>query len=489
MSISIPSSPSLAGSLLARIKNDELTIYSATKRKRDKGREQLKNNETVCCETAYDQLSVSPRKKLRYINNKQELETEEIQNHIDEKIHRFVLTLIQVRNQPFHFSIGKTHAQGKSAGKIRFKDDNTNKVYCETLQAVHSSAIPVLYAQDRDAYENWQSETGPEPEKFIFIAKSSSDHHQNATRNLPIQFNVVDRILEGGTKNAKLRIKALKIINECAKGNISLENGLGKFLSKYKKIIQEKIDLLETTPNPSTKVLEQTRICKIFLTCVINHERADYKEYVDKVLNLPQIQDCNEEEREVVCELKCGLIQRQNGVQSFLSHNILSPLKGQALGTKRKRSPHNFKAAMMQYILKKSASLKAKRVLLQQFNVSEEQLKASGDCAKAYEFLKKKNSDVSEFIRIAEQKYDHLQKLKNAYRVDLIQFFMKKVGLNQDEVFGLYNYKDVTTLEEIKMMLSGTTTLTYKHLQIFAEILSMDIAFFEIEEYEKESVV
>lgn len=461
----------ILNNLLSKIDGDYKNeiIYPVIQKKRTSlGRVKLRVNETFFCSTSFDEVAradASPRKKTRYVQHKEKFTNKEIKEHIDIKIRLFADTLSKVRNTPFHYSIGRTHAQGVSAGKIKIRDGA--KTYTETLQAVHSSALPVLFAQNREEYERWQQGLiQEEPAKYIYIAKSSYDFNQNSTRNLPALINLVDRILEGGAKNEKLRLKMIEIINQTAKGNHTIEEGVQLFLKEYQMILEEKVAELSVIDKAQAKVKEKA--CRVFLKYVKRQAEEINNDYISTLLDLPSLASLENEEKNKAIDLKCGMAVKTNGIESAISHEM-SPLKRQALG-RRKRSPHNFNAGMMRYIFENIQTFEAKRALLRQFNVSLEQLVATGDCENAYNFIKNKKIDISKFEDNVKARWEELQTLKNSYRIDLIEFFLAKRGIEIDD-----------SLQE---KLSGKKHLTFLELKTFADLIDLDIKFFGIEDHE-----
>lgn len=292
---------------------------------------------------------------------------EKIEDHIDKRIALFFQQLIVTHNVPFHFEIGDTQHQAPPTPTLKKKDKGEEiKV---PFNSAHSATIPCLYAYHKNEWDKWQRDpaNNAKPVPFVYLKGSDTYNNHNATMGLIKLVNTADIALDGTSQTEdKLRTKSLDIIARSAKGEITPQKGLRKFLNKAKQVLDDQI--------ASAKVKEEHKtILRIYLNRVKNAiEQSSEASFFDELLSI-KIDNESEETsrlRKLVYRRRFSIIRESQETQSVIAKKI-HEVSASIIGINRK--PANFDMVMKKKVLS-LCSEKGRRQLSRFFGVSLDQI-------------------------------------------------------------------------------------------------------------------
>lgn len=160
-------------------------------------------------------------------------QSEWIETHVERRVQLFFLQLIACYKTPFVFSATRAEDEIGGGCTVQMHNPELKTRVIHKTQAAHSSTLPCLYAQSR--------EEAAAP-KFVYLKHSHLYNQHNATVELPIYVNQADTYID---ETKGLRKEALEIINKAARGEVSPQEGIKKFMLAFTRVLSVSIDSLK----------------------------------------------------------------------------------------------------------------------------------------------------------------------------------------------------------------------------------------------------
>ena len=336
------------------------------------------------------------------------LKGEWVETHVERRIQLFFLKLIVCYQTPFIFSATKAEDQIGGGCTVALKSAEGSVKH--KTQAAHSSTFPCLYAQSL--------EKGAK--KFVYLKHSHLYNQSNATVELPIYVNQTDTFID---ESQGLREEALKIINRAARGKISPQKGIQKFVSTLAKVITK---AQEKLPKADLRQL----VLKMYLNVALEMQENLSKEDPDIFDYLLGINVQNDTKasrlRDVVFAKRFKLIQKTQSIETEIARKVLD---AQNKMLKKRHKSLKSLDPRLRYVLLESASSANRRCLEKLFCTSLEQLQA--DFKKIGESLREGEKKAAEKkARITSFRDQHQEEVEILNR-DLRNLFM---DMNREEL-------------------------------------------------------
>lgn len=165
--------------------------------------------------------------------------TDVIQHHVATRVSLFFQQAIVCYKTPFHYEVADTEGQIGSAKTLKIKTKNDPEIKIG-FQAAHYSTIPGLKACPIDVYEK-AIDNDEEVEYSPFLDGSYMEMLDNSTNGLPTFVNQIDTLIDGNSLSEDaLRLDAIKLINEAARGRIDPCQATRKFLGCFLRQLENR---------------------------------------------------------------------------------------------------------------------------------------------------------------------------------------------------------------------------------------------------------
>lgn len=278
-----------------------------------------------------------------------------IKEHVARRVDNFLLQLAGgCFGSKLHFEVGKTQNQGESVAHLHVDYNGVLTKVC-VRNAAHSSTFPNLIAYDGAAWDLYTSGNGEKPEGVDFLKDSDNYRGMNSTMAMPISVNQADIEIDGTRHNSSFSIEALKLINESAKGLITLETAISEFLESLENMINKKIDLRVKNPGVNKALL----IYREAMVDIIDAYNSNPESWIFTQLNLMiDAESLTDNLKGSILRLRSEAIQRNMRGQSEIMNKV-NTLSNKIL-TKFSTAPANYKQAFKALVIENMSTPEGK---------------------------------------------------------------------------------------------------------------------------------
>lgn len=422
-------------------------------------------------------IATTPTKIRAFVNDPVVSCSEEIREHILQKIQLLMVTFAVTWNTGREFFIGHTDAQGPSTPPLILRLDG--KLFAFAMNAVHGSCVPVLYYLEAE---------NEKPILGIYLKNSDYYFNQNSTVPLPAFINKADILFEGKENEGKLRDIVLHIINQLSKSapqkdkeaGITLEKSLKTFLEKYEAVADDIIESLkEGSEEDSENKLKVIQIFKEHIHFYYEKLIGD-SVFIDRILGVPYV---NSSLREAVYWRRCKEMQDEYMEQSKLAKEV-SPLKRKAKGNKP-NLPGSEGALKLKIM--ESANEEQKLLLRERFNMSQTQLEEfRPEMQKALEAIDKKikPKQLETAAECHQSYFKEKLKFKQSRQVGIFKDVLSEHCMGPEKFLELYNSKNEEeesplTITNIKASIRGEQPLDPRIIRFLCDFFKIPQKLFD----------
>lgn len=317
------------------------------------------------------------------------LSREALGDHIEERIHAFLMQIIDCYDTDKYFTVGKTQDQTKSTSAIHFKLEKGVPLPLHAdlkmeLASAHHGTLPCIFAYPRNEWEAWKANNNPKspgkPGASVYLNKSDTYYLNNACTGLAKVINQADIDLDGnpteetvefGVKKKesqkKLREFTVELLNQAARKEITPVQGLELFMAKLTTLV-DKIK----QENPEGEKHQIFSAWQEDLQALNMKYEGNYKLFIAQLLgiHIPAQDRDSINLEELIYPRYFEILKRKNLYKTQLSYNI-DQLKSKILenvNKKPKSFDKAFKLALMEESLHQSE--KVRTIFQRYFNCS-----------------------------------------------------------------------------------------------------------------------
>ncbi|MCE5317430.1 MAG: helix-turn-helix transcriptional regulator [Parachlamydia sp.] len=273
--------------------------------------------------------------------------------HSEERIHAFLMQIIDCYDTDLHFTVGETQDQTKSISAVKFavKAGVPKPAHFDPtikFESAHHGTLPCIYAYPRVAWTQWKTAAGNnpnhpgKPNPKVYLKHSDTYYLNNACTGLTKVINQGENNYLDGKASEKsvefglptppnrmlLREYTIDLLNRAARKEIDPLQGLSLFMEKFQAIVKRNADAL-----PLGETKETFAAWNQELEDLQAQYQGNYKWFVARLMGryIPRPDRDAINIEEIVFPRHCKLIQKKDLSQNqtaakvdALGRNILA---------------------------------------------------------------------------------------------------------------------------------------------------------------------